>query len=134
MYAYFLVAIGGAVGSALRFWLTNLVSHASNSVFPWGTILVNVTGSLAIGLLAALAGAAGKMNPDSRALTTHLLIVGLCGGYTTFSSFSLQTFTLLQSRQWLAACGNVILSTALCLLATALGFWIGSMFNRPAAS
>ncbi len=133
MQAYFLIALGGALGSVSRFWLSNLVAAATSEAFPWGTIVVNVTGSLLIGILAALAGISGRMETDARAFTTHFLIVGVCGGYTTFSSFSLQTFTLLQSRPWLAG-ANIVLSVVLCILATWLGHWLGSFATATRAS
>ncbi len=69
------------------------------------------------------------MTPQSRVFATQLLITGVCGGYTTFSSFSLQTLTLLQDRQWLYAGGNVLLSLFLCMIAVWLGYLLGSMFK-----
>ena len=133
MFVYVLIAIGGAIGSVARFWLSGVVSKNVGDSFPWGTIFVNVSGSLLIGILAALVGPNGKMEANARALTTHFLILGVCGGYTTFSSFSLQTFSMLQEKHYLAAGGNILLSTALCLFAVAAGFWIGTLMNpdRP---
>lgn len=86
---------------------------------PFGTILINVTGSFAIGLLASLTDGNGRL-PVSADLRLFLL-VGLCGGYTTFSSFSLQTVTLFQTGEGLRAGANVLVSVSLCLLAV----WVG---------
>lgn len=91
--------------------------------FPWGTLFVNVTGSFVIGFIAALAG------PDSRLIvgpnTRNFLLVGICGGYTTFSSFSLQTLQLIQNRDLGEAFGNILLSVAACMAAVAIGYMLG---------
>lgn len=120
-----LVAVGGAVGSLLRFWLGGAVLRLIPVAFPWGTLLINVTGSFAIGAFAALTDAQGRY-PGSEALRL-LGIVGLCGGFTTFSSFSLQTLALLRAGDTLGACANVAASVLLCLLATAAGM---TLFTR----
>ncbi|HVU07766.1 MAG TPA: fluoride efflux transporter CrcB [Verrucomicrobiae bacterium] len=127
--AYFWVAIGGALGSVGRFWLGGLVASKLGETFPWGTLTINVTGSFLIGLIAAFASPEGRMDSQSRAFVTQLFMVGVCGGYTTFSSFSLQTLNLLRERQWLYAGGNVLLSVVLCMIAVWLGYLLGSTFN-----
>jgi CrcB protein len=129
MFAYLWVAIGGALGSVSRFWLSNLVADRVGETFPWGTIFVNITGSFVIGVLSALTSAESKMDSQSRAFATQFLMIGLCGGYTTFSSFSLQTLNLLRAREWFYAGGNIILSVVLCLIAVWLGYLLGAMFN-----
>jgi CrcB protein len=129
MLAYLWVAIGGALGSMARYGLGGLVSDKFGQAFPWGTLVINVTGSFVIGFLGALTAPGGKMTPQSRVLTTQLLITGVCGGYTTFSSFSLQTLNLLRDREWLYAGGNILLSVILCMIAVWLGYLLGSMFN-----
>ena len=88
--AYLWVAIGGALGSVGRFWLNGMVSRSFGETFPWGTMVINVTGSFAIGVVAALAMPEGRLDTPSRAFVTQFLMIGICGGYTTFSSFSLQ--------------------------------------------
>jgi CrcB protein len=130
MLAYLWVAIGGALGSMARYGLGNIVSEKYGASFPWGTLVINVTGSFIIGILGALTVAEGRMTTQSRVLTTQLLITGVCGGYTTFSSFSLQTLKLLQDKQWLYAGGNIVLSVVLCMIAVWLGYLLGSMFNK----
>jgi CrcB protein len=129
MLAYLWVAIGGALGSMARYGIGGLVSEKFGQAFPWGTLLINITGSFLIGILGALTAPEGKMTPQSRALTIQLLITGVCGGYTTFSSFSLQTLNLLRDREWFYAAGNVLLSVILCMIAVWLGYLAGSMLN-----
>ena len=129
MLAYLWVAIGGALGSMARYGIGGLFLQKSTGSFPWGTLVVNVTGSFVIGILGALTASEGKMTPQSRALATQLLITGVCGGYTTFSSFSLQTLYLLRDREWFYAAGNILLSVVLCMIAVWLGYLLGSTFN-----
>ncbi len=127
MLAYLWVAIGGAFGSVSRFWLSGLIATRFGETFPLGTLVINITGSFLIGIFAAFA------DPDGRYLTSpgvrQFLMVGVCGGYTTFSSFSLQTLNLLREREWLYAFGNVFLSVALCLIGVWLGYLLGAIFN-----
>jgi CrcB protein len=127
--SYLWVAIGGALGSVGRFWLSGLAASRFGETFPWGTLLVNVTGSFVIGILSALTSPEGRFAPSSRVLAVQLLMVGVCGGYTTFSSFSLQTLELLRTQQWLHAGANILLSVALCLIAVWLGYLLGASFN-----
>ena len=98
------------------------------SGFPWGTFLVNVGGSLAIGALAALATTDGRplLGNDARAF----LMVGVLGGFTTFSAFSLETLTLARSGEWLGASANVMFSVLLCLAAVWLGYAVATALNR----
>jgi fluoride exporter len=128
MIAYLWVAIGGALGSAGRFWLNGLVSQRFDT-FPAGTLVINVAGSFVIGVIGALAVPEGRMDSSSRAFVTQFLMIGVCGGFTTFSSFSLQTLALVRDREWLYAGGNVLLSVALCLIAVWLGWLLGSTLN-----
>jgi CrcB protein len=116
---YILVAMGSALGGTLRFWLSGLIANWVGQTFPWGTLVINISGSFAIGLFGTLTA------PDGRVFVPgewrQFFMVGICGGYTTFSSFSLQTLTLAQDGEWLAASANIGLSVALCLL----GVWLG---------
>jgi fluoride exporter len=115
-----IVFFGAGAGGCLRFWLGSLVSSRSDSDFPWGTLAVNLVGSLAIGLVAHLA--ARHHWPASWRL---LLAVGLLGGFTTFSAFSHETLRLIENRQVGAAgiyvLGSVAASVALCAVGIALG-------------
>ncbi len=118
------VAGGGAAGSLLRWWATLAAAHVGWVAFPWSTIAINVAGSFAIGWFAA-ATMPGGPSPASHELRL-LVMTGLCGGFTTFSAFSLQTLDLLRGGDWTAAAGNVLLSVVLCLAAVALGHWVGT--------
>lgn len=113
------IFIGGGLGSLARWWASGFVAQRFGETFPWGTLLVNVSGSFVIGLFAALTG------PDGRWLAPasfrQFFMLGICGGYTTFSSFSLQTLNLVEDGQWFKAGANAILSLVLCLA----GVWLG---------
>jgi len=124
MITYLWVALGGALGSMARYWMTNAVAALTGPRFPWGTIAINVIGSFVIGLVAHATTPVGQIpiSFDVRAF----ILVGICGGYTTFSAFSLQTLELARSGSWLEAGGNVILSVVLCLVAVWAGFLVGS--------
>jgi len=127
MVLYLLIALGGALGSVARFALSGLVANQIGATFPWGTLVVNVTGSFVIGFFATLTGPDGRVFASSNA--RQFFMTGVCGGYTTFSSFSWQTLKLLQDREWLYAGGNILLSVVLCLIAVWLGWMLGSMFG-----
>ena len=121
MLVYLYVALGGALGSVGRFWLNNFVTARAGDGFPWGTLLINVLGSFAIGIFATL--------PTTQDTARKFLMAGICGGFTTFSAFSLQTLELTQRGDWLRAGGNIFLSVTICLLAVWLGWWLGSALN-----
>lgn len=116
---YLAVMAGGAFGTALRMWLAALLTQRFGDSFPVGTMVVNVTGSFLIGAFAACTGPDGGFLPSL--LTRQVVIIGVLGGFTTFSSFSLQTLNLLSGGEWLRAGWNVVLSVGLCLLAVWLG-------------
>jgi len=105
-----------------------MIGQRYGEMFPYGTLVVNVTGSFVIGLFAALT------NPDGRWLVSpswrEFFMIGVCGGYTTFSSFSLQTLDLIHDGEWLRATWNTIGSFAFCLFAVWLGQVCASMINR----
>jgi fluoride exporter len=123
--AYLWVALGGATGAAARFAVAQWMGGRWGWTFPWGTFAVNVTGSLAIGLVMTLLIARGA-DPMYRLL----LVTGFLGGYTTFSAFSFEALTLLEARRWDAAAFYVIGSVGLGLLATALGLGLGRLLVR----
>jgi CrcB protein len=128
MLSYFWIAIGGALGTIARFWFSGFVAQRIGETFPFGTILVNVTGSFAIGFFATLT------SPDGRVLVSpsfrQFFMIGVCGGYTTFSSFSLQTLNLANDGEWLYAGMNVVFSVILCLVAVWLGHLAASALSR----
>ena len=116
---YVLVALGGALGSVARAACAVWVLRLTGPGFPWGTVAINVAGSFVIGALAVLLGPGLRTAwaADARAF----LMIGLCGGFTTFSSFSLQTVELARQGRGAAAVGNVAVSVVVCLGATVLG-------------
>ena len=128
MTEYLLVALGSALGGAGRYWLSGLIAQSFGKTFPWGTLLVNVSGSFAIGVVAALSAPEGRflLNPRFTLFFTY----GLCGGYTTFSSFSLQTLDLAREGQWLYAGANVVSSLVFCLVSVWLGYVAGQTLSR----
>jgi CrcB protein len=122
---YFWVALGSALGGMARFWLTGAVAAWVGARFPWGTLLINILGSLVIGATAAIA-----LPPARLALPTDariFVMVGICGGFTTFSAFSLQTLELLQLGDASGAMGYITGSVALCLAAVWLGWWLARL-------
>jgi CrcB protein len=127
MLAALWVAIGGTIGSVARFWLTEISAKLWGGDFPWGTVIANVTGSFLIGLVAALPimGPRDLLGPMGR----QFLMAGILGGYTTFSSFSLQTLTMMQHGHFGKAALNVAGSVVLCLAAVALGYALGAAVN-----
>ena len=119
MESYIWVAIGSALGGVARYWCSGVAARLIGETFPWGTLIVNVLGSFVIGFFATLTGPDGRVFVGSSART--FVMIGLCGGYTTFSSFSIQTLELVHDGQWLQAGGNILASVALCLIAVWLG-------------
>jgi len=124
MLTYLLIGIGSALGGVARYACSRAVALRYGETFPWGTLTVNVIGSIVIGFIAALAA------PESRVIIStnsrQFLMVGICGGFTTFSSFSLQTLELIRNRDFAEAGGNVLLSVAACMAAVAIGYIAGS--------
>ena len=119
MGLYLWIAIGSAIGGVARYWCSGVAARLIGETFPWGTLIVNVVGSFIIGFFATLTGPDGRVFVGTTA--RQFVMVGLCGGYTTFSSFSLQTLTLMSDGEWLQASFNIASSVVLCLLAVWLG-------------
>ena len=128
--AYLWVALGGAAGSVMRYGIGGMVAEKYGETFPFGTLAVNVAGSFLIGFVAALAGPEGRLPAHVRVVAAQVFMAGVCGGFTTFSSFSLQTLSLMRNGEWLSAGANVVFSVVLCLFATWLGFALGAMVNN----
>ena len=124
-----LVAAGGAFGTVARYLAAAAMAPLSQGV-PWGTIAINVLGSFAIGLFGTLTLAHGRY-PASEPLRLFVM-VGVCGGFTTFSSFSLQTLDLLRAGAPGRAALNVAVSVAMCVLAAAAGHLLGARLGGGA--
>jgi fluoride exporter len=124
---YVWIAIGGAIGTLMRYAFSSLIAVWFGQTFPWGTLLVNISGSFIIGFFASLTGPDGRVMvaPDFR----QFFMVGICGGYTTFSSFSLQTLNLVQQGEMLQAGANIGASVVLCLAAVWLGYAAAQAVN-----
>ncbi|QBR72348.1 fluoride efflux transporter CrcB [Beijerinckiaceae bacterium] len=125
---YLWIMLGSALGGAGRYWFSGFVANRIGETFPWGTIFVNISGCFVIGFFATLTGPDGRLLVGTTA--RQFVMVGLCGGYTTFSSFSLQTLTLVQDGEWARAAANVGLSVVLCFVAVWLGHIAASMLNQ----
>src|SRR5262249_14082385 len=119
MGLYFWIAIGSAIGGGPPLLCAGVRGRFVWGKFPWGTLIVNVVGSFIIGFFATLTGPDGRIFVGTTG--RQFVMVGLCGGYTTFSSFSLQTLNLVSDGEWLQASFNIAGSVVLCLLAVWLG-------------
>jgi CrcB protein len=128
MVAYLWVAIGGALGSIGRYWFSGVVARQFGEIFPWGTLLVNISGSFVIGFFATMTAPEGRWFAPPW-FRQQFFMTGICGGYTTFSSFSLQTLNLMADGEWLYAGANVIFSVFCCLLAVWLGHLLAGSLN-----
>ncbi len=120
------IGIGGAIGSVLRYWLSAWVHSLAGRGFPYGTLVVNVLGCLAMGFLFVLLVERLGDNPVLRAG----LLIGVLGGFTTFSSFSIETFSLIEQGAWIGAGVNAVTSVVACVGAT----WIGVIVARQLSS
>ncbi len=118
---WLLIAVGGALGSVLRFWLSSTVQYRLYAGFPIGTLSVNIAGSLLVGVCYAVIHQRFADNGLLRAF----VIFGILGGFTTFSAFSLETVNLVHSGFWLKALLNIIASVSTCVAAAAAGLQIG---------
>jgi CrcB protein len=115
---YFWIAIGSALGGLLRYSITRATLNLDHG-FPYGTVMVNILGSFVIGFVGTFTLAGSRYAvPENLRL---FIMVGICGGFTTFSAFSLQTFDLLRSGAWGRALANVVVSVVFCFLSVAAG-------------
>ena len=125
--SYFWIFLGGGLGSIARFAASGLIARHFGETFPWGTLLVNVSGSFIIGFFSTFTDSEGRwlVSPSVR----QFVMIGICGGYTTFSSFSLQTLNLVRDGEWFRAGANSMLSFVLCMIAVWCGHLLAATLN-----
>ena len=125
---YIWIAAGSALGGAFRYLCSGVAARLIGETFPWGTLLINILGSFVIGVFFTLTGPDGRLlvSPNIR----QFVMVGLCGGYTTFSSFSLQTLNLIRDGEILYAGANIVASVLLCMLAVWIGHIMAAQINQ----
>ena len=122
------VALGSALGGVARYWCSGIIANYMGETFPWGTLVINVVGSFLIGFIATISGTDGRFLIPAEA--RQFMMVGVLGGFTTFSSFSLQTLALARDGEWLLAGANVVGSVVLCLIMVWVGHMLAVMVNR----
>jgi CrcB protein len=128
MLSYLFIMLGGALGTGARFWMSGLIAERAGEFFPLGTLVVNISGSFAVGFFAGFTGSEGPLLVSPR--FREFFMIGVCGGYTTFSSFSLQTLDLARDGDWLKAFLNIALSLTCCLIAV----WVGRILALAVVS
>lgn len=127
MWLYVWIAVGSGLGGMARYACSGLAARWIGETFPWGTLIVNIVGSFIIGFFAILTGPDGRLFVGTAA--RQFVMIGICGGYTTFSSFSLQTLALMNDGEWFRAGGNILLSVLCCLLAVWAGAVLAGSIN-----
>ena len=127
MVTYLWIAFGSALGGVSRYGCSRAIALWFGETFPWGTMSVNIIGSFVIGFFATLSGPDGRLiiAPDIRVF----VMVGFCGGFTTFSSFTLATLDLLRNRDFTEAGANILLSVVLCMVAVWIGYLGAALIN-----
>ncbi len=128
MYRYLAIGAGSALGGVARYWLTGALAARIGQTFPLGTLVVNVLGCAFIGFFAALTAPDGRLlaGPSLR----QFVMIGVCGGFTTFSTFGLETLNLAREGEWLKAGANALLSLVLCLIAVWAGHLAATQLNE----
>ena len=131
MASYLWIAIGSALGGVARYWFSGVVARLIGETFPWGTLFINILGSFIIGFVFSITGPEGRF--DETPLDVRLFVMtGICGGYTTFSAFSLQTLTLFQDGAWLRGWTYIVASVTLCLIGVWAGYALAMAINGGA--
>ncbi len=114
---YLWIALGAVAGASARYFLSGYIARVFSTTFPYGTLLINVTGSLVLGFFLVLAGERMLLDPRWRLLVA----IGFCGSYTTFSSYAFESFAYIEQGQWMLMAINIVASNALCLAAVVAG-------------
>ena len=114
---YLWIALGAIVGASARYFVSTYVARHFSAAFPYGTLLINITGSLVLGFFLIYSTERALLDPRWRLLVA----IGFCGSYTTFSSYAFESFALLEQGQWMLVSLNVFFSNGLCLAAVLLG-------------
>ena len=114
---YLWIALGAVVGASARYFVSTQIARHFSTIFPYGTLLINITGSLALGFFLVYSTERVLLDPRWRLLVA----IGFCGSYTTFSSYAFESFALLEQGQWLMTGANIVASNALCLAAVLAG-------------
>ncbi len=127
MLTYLWLGLGGAIGTMVRYFIDGVVSNRFGQTFPFGILVINASGSLIIGFFFGLFGLEGRWM--IRPSLFSFLTIGICGGYTTFSSFSLGVLKLVRQHQWFYAGSYIVLSVISCLVAVWLGFLLAGAFS-----
>jgi fluoride exporter len=115
--AYLWIALGAVVGASARYFLSGFIARNFSASFPYGTLVINVTGSLLLGFFLILASERVLLDPRWR----FLIAIGFCGSYTTFSSYAFESFAYMEQGQWLLMAANILASNVLCLAAVLAG-------------
>ena len=114
---YLWIALGAVVGASARYFLSTQIARHFSTTFPYGTLLINLTGSLVLGFFLVYSSERVLLEPRWRLLVA----IGFCGSYTTFSSYAFESFALIEQGQWLLTGANIVASNALCLAAVLAG-------------
>ena len=125
MMNYLIVSLGAALGGGLRYWVSNATYKFLPSTFPYGTLAVNLIGSFILGILIFVFDQKGLITPGMKLF----LAVGFCGGFTTFSTFSLETINLIKDSQFIGGLLNILLNLSLCLAGVALAYFISKVWS-----
>ena len=128
MALYLWIALGSAIGGTARFALSGFVAQHFGETFPWGTFIINVSGSFLIGFFATITAPDGRFLVGSTA--RQFVMTGIFGGFTTYSSFSLQTLELAREGEWFHAGANATLTFVICFLAVWLGYVCAAFINN----
>jgi len=125
MLNYLVISLGAALGGVFRYGLASFIQNKVESFFPYGTLIVNITGSFVLGFIMYYLDEKDFLSPEMRLFLT----VGLCGGFTTFSTFSYETLNLIRNSQFLLATTNVLVSVFLCLIAIYLAYIVSKVIG-----